>query len=152
MRPAGPPRRFLADPVSDESLHRVLDNGRFAPNGGNRQGWHVVVVKDPVIRRKLHDLYQPHWRAYLAQRYGVREGEPLPADISTNLRRSMMFADHLGEVPVHLLVSVDLRALTVADRDLPRQSIVGGGSVYPFVQNLLLGFREEGLGAALTTL
>jgi nitroreductase len=29
---------------------------------------------------------------------------------------------------------------------------VGGASVYPFVQNVLLGLRAEGLGAALTTL
>jgi nitroreductase len=58
----------------------------------------------------------------------------------------------LSEVPVHLLVTVDLRALAVTDRSLPRQSIVGGGSVYPFVQNVLLGLRQEGLGAALTTL
>jgi nitroreductase len=31
-------------------------------------------------------------------------------------------------------------------------SIVGGASVYPAVQNVLLKAREEGLGAALTTL
>lgn len=152
MRTAGTTRRFLSDPVSDESLYRVLENARFAPNGGNRQGWHVVVVKDPAVRRRLHDLYQPHWKAYLAERYGVVESEPPPADLPLNLRRSMDFAEHLGEVPVHLLVSVDLRLVQVTDRGLPRQSIVGGGSVYPFVQNLLLGFRAEGLGAALTTL
>ena len=152
MRTAGTTRRFLADPVSDEALHRALDNARFAPNGGNRQGWHVIVVEDPGVRRELHDLYQPHWKAYLAERYGIREGEPEPPDLPLNVRRSMEFADHLAEVPVHLLVSVDLGALAVTDRNLPRQSIVGGGSVYPFVQNLLLAFREEGLGAALTTL
>jgi len=152
MRTAGTTRRFLPDPVSDEALHRVLENARFAPNGGNRQGWHVIVVKDAAVRRKLHDLYQPHWKAYLGERYGIVEGEPPPAGLPLNVRRSMEFADHLAEVPVHLLVSVDLRALAVTDRNLPRQSIVGGGSVYPFVQNLLLGLRQEGLGAALTTL
>jgi nitroreductase len=152
MRTAGTTRRFLPDPVSDEALHRVLENARFAPNGGNRQGWHVIVVKDAAVRRKLHDLYQPHWNAYLGERYGIVEGEPRPAGLPLNVRRSMEFADHLAEVPVHLLVSVDLRALAVTDRNLPRQSIVGGGSVYPFVQNLLLGLRQEGLGAALTTL
>src|SRR5262245_38008877 len=38
------------------------------------------------------------------------------------------------------------------DRHLDRLSIVGGGSVYPSVQNLLLAARAEGLGTALTTL
>jgi len=40
----------------------------------------------------------------------------------------------------------------VTDEGLPRQSIVGGASIYPFVQNILLGLRAEDLGAAFTTL
>jgi nitroreductase len=152
MRTAGTTRRFLTDPVPDGVLHRVLDNARFAPNGGNRQGWHVVVVTDPATRRALHDLYQPPWQAYLAERYGIAPGAPPAPDLPVALRRTIEFAERLHEVPVHLLITVDLGALAVTDRSLPRQSIVGGGSVYPFVQNLLLGFRQEGLGAALTTL
>ena len=42
--------------------------------------------------------------------------------------------------------------LAITDKDLDRPSIVGGGSLYPFVQNVLLGCRNEGLGSALTTL
>jgi nitroreductase len=152
MRTAGTTRRFLTDPVPDELLLRVLENARFAPNGGNRQGWHVIVVADAATRRELHDLYQAPWWAYLAERHGLKQGEPQPPDLPAALRRTMDFADRLYEVPVHLLVTVDLRSLAVTDRSLPRQSIVGGGSVYPFVHNVLLGLRHEGLGAALTTL
>jgi nitroreductase len=152
MRTAGTTRRFLPDPVPDSILHRVLDNARFAPNGGNRQGWHVIVVTDPGTRQALHDLYQPPWQAYLTERYGLAPGMPPSPDLPAALRRTMEFAENLYAVPVHLLVTVDLRALAVTDRSLPRQSIVGGGSVYPFIHNLLLGLRQEGLGAALTTL
>jgi nitroreductase len=152
MRTAGTTRRFLPDPVPDPVLHRVLDNARFAPNGGNRQGWHVIVVTDPGTRRALHDLYQPPWQAYLTERYGLAPGVPPSPDLPAALRRTIEFADNLYAIPVHLLVTVDLRALAVTDRDVPRQSIVGGGSVYPFIHNLLLGLRQEGLGAALTTL
>ena len=152
MRTAGTTRRFLLDPVPDAILLRVLDNARFAPNGGNRQGWHVVVVTDAETRRALHDLYQPPWRAYLGERYGLAPGAQPGPDTPMALRRTMEFAERLYEVPVHLLVTVDLRALAVTDKSLPRQSIVGGGSVYPFVHNILLGLRREGLGAALTTL
>ena len=42
--------------------------------------------------------------------------------------------------------------MTITDKDLPRPSVVGGGSVYPAVQNLLLAARNEGLGCVLTTL
>ena len=55
----------------------------------------------------------------------------------------------LAQVPVHLVVGVRLADLAVTDEGLPRTSIVGGASVYPFVQNLLLALRGEGLGAAL---
>ena len=55
-------------------------------------------------------------------------------------------------VPVHLLVGVRLADLAITDAELERQSIVGGASIYPFVQNLLLALRAEGLGAAMTTL
>jgi nitroreductase len=62
------------------------------------------------------------------------------------------FADSLHEVPVHLVVCSNLADLAIVDAELERPSIVGGASVYPFVQNVLLGLRAEGLGAALTTL
>jgi nitroreductase len=62
------------------------------------------------------------------------------------------YAQKLDEVPLHLVVGVRLDDLAVTDAKLPRQSIVGGASIYPFVQNLLLALRSEGLGAAMTTL
>ena len=62
------------------------------------------------------------------------------------------FADTFDEVPVLLLVLVELGVLSVTDNHLDRQSFVGGGSVYPFVQNILLGARNEGLGSLLATL
>jgi nitroreductase len=68
------------------------------------------------------------------------------------VQRANEYAEALAEVPVHLLVAVRLADLAVTDAELPRQSIVGGASIYPFVQNLLLALRNEGLGAAMTTL
>ena len=41
--------------------------------------------------------------------------------------------------------------LAVTDRDLDRPSVIGGASIYPFVHNLLLAARNEGLGGVLTT-
>jgi nitroreductase len=62
------------------------------------------------------------------------------------------FAEHFDEVPVLLAVLADLRALAAADRDLPRYTLAGGASVYPFVWNLLLAARAEGLGGVITTM
>ena len=66
--------------------------------------------------------------------------------------RANGYAVNLAAVPVHLLVGVRLDDLAVTDAGLPRQSIVGGASIYPFVQNLLLALRAQELGAAMTTL
>src|SRR3954463_205326 len=67
LRSTGAVRDFTDEPVSDDVLYQVLDTARFAPNGGNRQAWHVIVVRDPEIRRALRDLYLPGWYEYLPQ-------------------------------------------------------------------------------------
>jgi nitroreductase len=155
MRCAPTSRQFKPDPVPAEALGRALDNARFAPSGGNRQGWRVVVVRDQDARLALRDLYLPHWRAYL-QATGAapmleEPGRFDPARVRM-VRRADEYAQRLEQVPVHLVVGVRLDDLAVTDAKLARPSIVGGASVYPFVQNLLLALRDEGLGAALTTL
>jgi nitroreductase len=158
MRCAPTSRRFTPEPVPREALVRALDGARFAPSGGNRQGWRVVVVEDAERRRALRDLYLPHWRAYTQQTgaalmlAGVGGIDSADAARVRIVRRADEYAERLDQVPLHLVVGVRLEDLAVTDAELPRQSIVGGASVYPFVQNLLLSLRAEGLGAALTTL
>lgn len=155
MRCAPTSRRFRPDPVPGEALVRALELARFAPSGGNRQGWRVVVVRNPETRLALRDLYLPHWRAYM-QHTGaaamLEHPERFEQARVRTVRRADEYANRLEHVPVHLVVGVRLEDLAVTDAALPRQSIVGGASVYPFVQNLLLALRDQGLGAALTTL
>jgi nitroreductase len=158
MRCAPSTRRFTDQPVPREVLERVLDNARFAPSGGNRQGWRVVVVTEQETRRRLRELYEGPWEAYTAQT-GARAvlDDPnvaanLPPGRVKMIRAADEFAHNFDRVPVHLVICVELDALAIVDSSLERPSIVGGASVYPFVQNLLLGLRAEGLGAAFTTL
>jgi nitroreductase len=80
------------------------------------------------------------------------EASGLPKGRLRMLRGADEYARHFDQVPVHLLIGVDVGALAITDEALDRPSIVGGASVYPFVQNILLGLRHEGLGAAFTTL
>jgi nitroreductase len=162
MRTTPATRDFTDAPVSDEVLYRILDHARFAPSGGNRQGWHVIVVKDPEIRRRIRELYQLGWRVYAAH---TREGLipfapredgrwPGPAiDVEQALATPAPnpFADHLDAAPVLLVVCVELGVLACMDNALDRQSIVGGASIYPFAHNLLLAARNEGLGGVMTS-
>jgi nitroreductase len=155
MRCAPTSRLFSDEPVDVDVLKGVFDDARFAPSGGNRQGWRIVVVRDPERRRALRDLYLPPWNAYMEQTGGaqmLRDPDAFDASRVRMVQRADHYAQHLDEVPVHLLVGVRLGDVLATDAKLPRQSIVGGASIYPFVQNVLLGLRSAGLGAALTTL
>jgi nitroreductase len=155
MRCAPTSRHFTDEPVAENVIRSVLDSARFAPSGGNRQGWRVVVVRDAERRRAIRDLYLPPWRAYMERTGGarmLREPDEFDAARVRMVRRADHYATHLDEIPVHLLVGVKLADVLATDAELSRQSIVGGASIYPFVQNVLLGLRGAGLGAALTTL
>jgi nitroreductase len=157
MRCAPSTRRFTNEPVSREVVERVLENARFAPSGGNRQGWRVVVVTDTELRRRMRELYEAPWDDYMIQTGGraaldAGEASGLPAGRLRMLQGADEFAHSFDQVPVHLVICVDVSALAIVDGSLDRPSIVGGASVYPFVQNILLGLRGEGLGAAFTTL
>ena len=155
MRCAPTSRLFSEQPVEPQALHRALDSARFAPSGGNRQGWRVIVVREQARRRAIRDLYLPFWNDYMEQTGGaqvLRDPSSVEPGRARMVQRADHYAQHLDEVPVHLVIAVQLTDLLATDAKLPRQSIVGGASVYPFVQNLLLGLRAEGLGAALTTL
>lgn len=157
MRCAPTTRRFTTQPVPRESLARVFDNARFAPSGGNRQGWRVVVVTSPDTRRRLRELYEQPWNDYMVKTGGraaldAGESGDLPPGRLRMLQAADEFARTFDQVPVHLVVCVELGVLAITDGELERPSIVGGASVYPFVQDVLLGLRAEGLGAAFTTL
>jgi nitroreductase len=157
MRCTPSTRDFTDEPVARDVLERVLDNARYAPSGGNRQAWRVIVITDAGIRRRLRELYKDPWDAYMVKtgaRAALDAGEAsgLPKGRLRMLQGADEYARRFDEVPVHLLVCADVNALAITDASLDRPSIVGGASVYPFVQNILLGLRHEGLGAAFTTL
>lgn len=140
MRAAGSVRRFRRDPVPLSTVYQVLDSARFAPSGGNRQGWRVVVVTDPALRRQLGQLFRTSWYTHHAPLYGAGR-RPEPDE----------YADHVHEVPAHLIVLVAEQSITTTIEALDTSRVVGGASIYPFVQNILLGLRDRGLGTALTT-
>lgn len=155
-------REFTDEAMPDEVLHGILDVARFAPSGGNRQPWRVVVVRDPDLRRRVRDAYVLGWREYVAHlRAGLVPFAPGPdrrwhgpavdLDEARATPAPNDLADHLDEVPVLLVVCADLTGLAVLDNGLDRQSIVGGGSVYPFCHNVLLAARDAGWGGVMTT-
>jgi len=147
-------RRLRSDPVSDNLMRKVLTAATWAPNGGNRQGWRFVVVRSAETKRVLRDLYLPIWMGYEnAHRPAiVNLPEPERTRMDKTFATARYLGEHLHEAPVIVVVCVHIPDLAITDAKLSRPSIVGGGSIYPAVQNLLLACRACGLGATLTTL
>ena len=166
LRTTGAVRDFVSTEVADDTVYRLLDTARFAPNGGNRQAWRVIVVKDAGIRRALRDAYLPGWYQYLAQ---VGAGLT-PWAAVTDLEREQQalaeapaiaeaaaggpggFAEHFDQVPVMLVLVADLANLATVDRDSGHYTLVGGASIYPFAWSILLAARHEGLAGVMTTM
>lgn len=155
-------RSFTDEAVPDAAIYRILDQARFAPSGGNRQGWHIVVLRDRSIRRRISELYDLSWREYqghvkaglvpFAPRdQGRWPGPAIDLEAARQVPQPSPFGDGLETVPVLLLLLADLTVLACVDNGLGRQSIVGGGSIYPFGHNILLAARNEGLGGVLTS-
>jgi len=157
MRTTFAAREFTDDPVDEATLYRILDNARFGPSGGNRQGWRVIVIRDPAKRTALIDLIRPTMQRYFAQ---VTAGEnPWNTIVPTKVDAAAIAAaslpagmiERIVHAPVLLLVAVDLRVVASFDSSLPRVGVISGASIYPFVWNILLAARNEGLGGTLTT-
>jgi nitroreductase len=157
MRTTFAARDFLDEEISDEVIRTILDNARFAPSGGNRQGWKVIVVREKETRDKLIPLIEPTLKRYTAQ---VMAGEaPWNTINKTKLTETEIAAQAISidqikaltHAPVVLLVFVDLSLVASMDQHLDRIGVISGASIYPFVWNILLAARNEGLGGTLTT-
>jgi nitroreductase len=155
MRTTGAVRRFTDDPLPDEVLDRILDHARFAPTGGNRQGTHVIVIRDEQTRQDLADLSVTGARRYTAQ---VKNGEypwnpvrPMnvtPEEVAATKAGPYLPFVYAGAV---LVICVDLNVCAAFDQYLDRIGLIAGASVYPFVWNVLLAARNEGYGGVLAT-
>jgi nitroreductase len=157
-------REFTTDPVSIDTIAAILDDARFAPSGGNRQAWHVIVVSDPDQRTTLRDLYLDGWHDYVAHTLaGLVPFSPLATKDSRAaaaekrgeaeaLSQPQGFAERLNDAPALLLITADLGALAAVDRDLERYKFAGGASIYPFVWQIILAARDRGLGGVMTTI
>jgi len=131
-------RRLKPDPIPDEDLRDILDAARQAPNGGNAQPWHFLVIRDEQLRWQFGELYREAWWAKRADQ-GIRG----PADIdpaNKTTMSAMKLADEIGAAPAIVLVCAT------------GQGAGAMGSVIPAVQNLLLAARALTIGGTITTL
>jgi nitroreductase len=152
MRTIGACRRYKADDVPDELIYRAAESARFAPQGGNRQPVRLVVVRERATKERLRDLYlvpwQPYYEAALAGAQALGEYSSREKAVEA----ANEFAHKLADHPLLIVVCARRDALVITDLELDRPSVVGGASIYPYVQNLCIALRVEGVASAITTL
>jgi nitroreductase len=138
-------RRLKPDPVPDELIVKVLEAGLQAPNGGNNQTWHFVVVKDMEMKKKVQVWYKKALDEVVGPRYAT--SAPPPGSDADRYHRQHLaveyLTDHFHEAPVWIVACIK------GQSGLP--SRMAGASIYPAVQNMMLACRALGLGTNLTT-
>jgi nitroreductase len=137
-------RRMKPDPISMESQCRILDAAIRAPNGGNTQRWHFVVVDDRRLKARIVELYRASRdREYADMTAGclggaLHEDGRRRADSLRRLKTSGdYFVEHFTDIPMLVFV------FAVDDH--------GGANIYSAIWSALLAARAEGIGGVLTT-
>ena len=158
MRTTFAARDYTGEDLPDNLIYDLIENARFAPSGGNRQGNRVIVVRSQETRNALSKLAEPAAKRYVAQ---IKAGEsPWNAVTPTSVTSEEIEAtpaappliNSFKEASVVLVFVVDLRVVASMDQDLDRIGVISGASIYPFVWNVLLGARQSGFGGTITTL
>lgn len=137
-------RLDLTRPVEPDVIQQCLDLAIQAPIGGHIPRYHFVVVTDQGKRAALAALYkQAYFELYMPQR-----NEQNREENSRLLESATYLAEHLHEVPVHIIPCIESR---VEDKGCFRQATIYG-SILPATWSLMLALRSHGLGSAWTTL
>jgi nitroreductase len=158
VRTAFAGRRFTDEAVTDEDIGAILDLARFASSGGNQQGWRVVAIRSPEMKRAVVESGIPTLRRYVAQQQAgerpfntIAASEVTEAALAAVDEGALGWYQALADAPVLLVIGVDLRLVASIDASLDRVGVVSGASVYPFVQNTILAAHARGLAGVLTT-
>jgi 5,6-dimethylbenzimidazole synthase len=126
---------FVADPIDDEVLERVLGAAHQAPSVGLSQPWRFIVVRDQATRLAVHDAFT---------RANLDATTAYAPDVAERYRRLRLAG--ILDAPVNLCVTCDddpSRGNGLGRVTMPeavRYSTVCA------IQNLWLAARVEGLG------
>lgn len=142
-------------------LSRTVDRDRIeecvaiaiqAPNAGNRQLLHFIVVTDVEKRRALAQIYRQCSESYFASPQTAIASGSGDRSREAAMRRkfdSELYLNlHLHEVPVHVIPCISGRTdgLGVAAQ------AARWGSIFPAVWSFMLAGRARGLGMTFTTI
>ncbi|MFB8302801.1 nitroreductase family protein [Kitasatospora purpeofusca] len=154
-------RLDLSRPVDLDQVRECVEIALQAPNGGNTQRWHWLVVTEAGLRKRIAEVYRRSFEARYPPTAAAGEaaaggvptgGAPVGGASAGGVSDRMLaggrhLAEHLHEVPVLVIPCLELgsRPLTAAN-----QAGVWG-SLLPAAWSYMLAARARGLGTAWTT-
>jgi nitroreductase len=142
-------RLDFSRPVPRDVLEKCLEIALQAPSGGNQQGWHFVIVTDPVKKKGLADLYRKGWEIYTAMERPPMDAADLRTQQLPRVIDSAQFLnDHFHEAPLMVVPCIEGRVEQLP----PFVQASMYGSILPAVWSLMLALRSRGIGSAWTTI
>jgi nitroreductase len=131
-------RSYTDEDVDDAVIAQLLHTATRAPSSENVQPWRFVVVRNAATRAAIGSLMREIWEAGGRNHTEKRVDRALFRDVDRGLG-----GGELAAAPVLIVVG--------GDTDVSHR-VQLKSSVFPAVQNLLLGATALGLGSCLTTI
>lgn len=147
-------RLDFSRPVEKDVILACLELAVQAPTGGNRQGWHFVVVTDAQQRQALGEIYRKGFALYREQ--GAAESANM---VSKRMTRDQLetlkkvqssaeyLAEHMHEAPVMVIPCLWGRVEGLS----AGEQAGTWGSILPAVWSFMLAARARGLGTCWTS-
>jgi nitroreductase len=126
-------RAFLPQPISDESLRRILQAGRMTPSSKNAEPSRFVVVRSAEGKRALAETSpMARWLADAAVIVVITQVQEHPFDAGRCAQNMMLAAwnDGIGSCPAHL-PEAPLRQLLGIPPDVFINRVIGFGFTDP---------------------
>jgi nitroreductase len=143
-------RLDLSRPVERRLIEECVGIAAQAPNAGNRQEVHFVVVTDRDKRASLAEIYRKGSAEYFeGQLNELTKADSTETTVMMRVFESAWYLhEHLQEVPVHVVPCLSGRI-----EGLPfAAQAARWGTIFPAAWSFMLAGRARGLGMTFTTL
>jgi nitroreductase len=129
-------RTFIDKPVEDDKIAQILEAGRWAPTGGNKQPWRFVVVRDKKKQAEFDQRFHQPWILnapaiiiVLAAPYDTWEkydelDQMYVQDVATSTQNILLMTHALGLGAVW--VTTFSRKAVRKALDIPREFLIQG--------------------------
>ncbi len=127
--------QFLAEPLADDVVRRLLSAAHNAPSVGFMQPWNFILVRDPDIRRRAHAAFS-----------AANEEAALMFDGATRDKYRSLKLEGIRKAPLSICITCDPTRggkVILGRTHNPRMDAY---STVCAVQNLWLAARAEGVG------